>query len=41
MIVSRWMEICKDKYRLSSPLVSDLQKRIVEDPFKDCETSDV
>jgi hypothetical protein len=41
MIVSRWMEICKDKYRISSPLLSDFQKRIVTDPFKDYEELDV
>lgn len=29
MIVSRWMEICKNKYRLSSPLLSHFQRRIV------------
>lgn len=41
MIVSRWMEICKDKYRLSSPLISDFQKRMVKDPFNDYDTQDV
>ena len=41
MIVSRWMEICKNKYRLSSPLVSDLQKRIVKDPFDEYDSKKV
>lgn len=35
MIVSRWMEICKSKYTQSSPLISDLQARILKNPFKD------
>lgn len=41
MIVSRWMEICKHKYRISSPLLSHFQKRIVKDPFTDYDTKDV
>ena len=41
MIVSRWMEICKDNYRLSSPFVSDLQNRILENPFDGYDQKDV
>lgn len=41
MIVSRWMEICKHKYGISSPLVSGLQQNIISNPFKDYEDLDV
>lgn len=41
MIVSRWMEICKSKYTQSSPLISDLQDRLLKDPYKDYDQKEV
>lgn len=41
MIVSRWMEICKSKYTQSSPLISDLQDRILKNPFTDYDKKEI
>jgi hypothetical protein len=41
MIVSRWMEICKEKYTQSSPLITEFQDRILKNPFLDYDTQDV